>query len=127
LWLWIIGILLTILITIIAGNYFRSKNQEDTKKIMKTERDKTTQNMVDVANAQEKVRKIGGEVVYRDNKELGADLKDEKNEKLNINEETIPILNSEKKVVSRHTKTFTTDSFLVREESTPDNDSEVKT
>ena len=129
LWIAVISILVGILVTVIIGNHFRMKNTEDAEKILKNQTDIMTQNVVDIANAQERVRKIGGEVVYRENKEVGADLKGGKDEQINTSETVVPVLNSDKQVVSRHTKKFTVDAILTEDDQkeTPnDEDSEVK-
>ncbi len=124
LWIAIIGVLLGILVSVIVGNHFRKKNAEDAEKILKNQTDIVTQNLVDTVNAQERVRKIGGKVVYRENNEIGADLKGGKNEKMKISENAVPVLNPEKQVVSRHTKNFTIDAVFTEKDQkeTPKDD-----
>ena len=98
LWYVVISFLLALLVAVIIMNYSRKKTSEDAENISKRQIDVITQNNVNIANAQERVRKIGGEV----------------------------ILNPEKQVVSRHTKTFTMDTVLVKEENEKSKDTDEK-
>ncbi|MDP2667719.1 MAG: hypothetical protein Q8O65_03280 [Nitrosopumilaceae archaeon] len=120
-WIAIWGILIAILAGVITSNHFRKKTEEDTRKVMKEERDITTQNFVDAVNAQERVRKIGGKVVYRDNKEVGADLKGKTNETMSVEENIIKVLKREKQVVSRHEKQFEADVILKEQQDKQEN------
>lgn len=58
LWYGVAFFLLTLLSAVIIMNYSRKKTSEDAKKISKKQTDIITQNNVDIANAQERVRKI---------------------------------------------------------------------
>jgi len=76
--------------------------------------------VVDALNAQDRVKKIGGKVVYRDEADVvGADLVGSTNETVERKENVVAVLNSEKtgekKVVSRHQKKVTFDAILVNE------------
>lgn len=119
----------------IAIAFFKKRDDDESKKqtldAITSTADDTVQKVVDVANASDRVQKKGGKVVYRDKKEVGADLVgDSNNETEEIKEDVVAVLKNvdtgEKEIVSRHQKTFSADTILVNKSEQDESEKEVE-